>query len=423
MENESKKWVFKENKALEVANSISIRGKMPLLMLFDQPTSTIILITLVFFQQEGLYLSQDLPYKLSPDDVYLTVGCNNSIDVIISVLASPSANILLPRPGYLMYESRAALSNLQVRHFDLIPDKGWEVDLDSVEALADENTMVMVIINPGNPCGSVYTDQHLKKVAETARKLGIFVIADEVYGYLTFGSNPFIPMGKFASVVPVLTLGSISKRWIAPSWRLGWILTCDPNSILKNSGIAENIRRYLNISTDPPTFIQVKLNVSLLEDIDDDMEFWLKLAIEESVVVLPEADDCEKGNLDRMGEVISDLVMWRDVAKSSLWFGVGCLCFLSSCFTKGVTFSISSMISQIGLLFLGVSFFSNSIHHNVEKRNELKLREADFLRLARLILPAANFAISKMRELFSGEPSMTIKVIIHDTGLAQSGYK
>ena len=51
-----------------------------------------------------------------------------------------------------------------------------------------------------------------------------------------------------------------------------------------------------------------------------------------------EADDSERGNLDRIGEVVADLIMWRDVAKSSLWFGFGCLCFLSSCFTKGVTF-------------------------------------------------------------------------------------
>ncbi|XP_022762519.1 reticulon-like protein B18 isoform X2 [Durio zibethinus] len=121
-------------------------------------------------------------------------------------------------------------------------------------------------------------------------------------------------------------------------------------------------------------------------------------------------DDCKKSNIDQMGEMISHLVMWRDVAKSSLWFGFGCLCFLSSCFTKGVTFSIFSVLSQIGLLFLVVSFFSNSICHNVEKRKELKLREEDILRLAKLILPATNLAISKMRELFSGEPSMTLKV-------------
>ncbi|KAL7000451.1 zinc-finger protein [Sarracenia purpurea var. burkii] len=110
------------------------------------------------------HLSKDLPYKLSPDDIYLTIGCTQAIEIILAVLARPGANILLPRPGYPFYEARAAYSHLEVRHFDLLPEKGWEVDLDAIEALADENTVAMVIINPGNPCGNVFTYQHLKKV-------------------------------------------------------------------------------------------------------------------------------------------------------------------------------------------------------------------------------------------------------------------
>ncbi|KAL9454249.1 hypothetical protein AB3S75_009779 [Citrus x aurantiifolia] len=128
----------------------------------------------------------------------------------------------------------------------------------------------------------------------------------------------------------------------------------------------------------------------------------------------PKMDDVgREGNLDRIGQVISDLIMWRDVAKSSLWFGLGCLCFLSSGFAKGVNFSIFSVISQIGLLFLGASFFSNSIlqRNNGEKRREFMLKDEDILRFGRVILPACNLAISKTRELFSGEPSMTLKVV------------
>ncbi|KAK1567826.1 hypothetical protein Q3G72_017199 [Acer saccharum] len=286
------------------------------------------------------YLSSDLPEELSPDDVYVTVGCTQAIEIIISVIAArPGANILLPKPGYPMYEARAAFSKLEVRHFDLLPEKGWEVDLDAVEALADENTVAMVIVSPGNPCGNVFTHQHLKKVAETARKLGIFVIADEVYDHLVFGNKPFVPMAKFGSIVPVITMGSISKRWIVPGWRIGWMVTIDPNGILKNSGIVDSIRSYINISSDVATFTQgaipqilektnedffcniintlkrsaeicyskikeipcmdcpqkpegsmsvmVKLNLSLLQDISDDMDFCLKLAEEESVIVLP----------------------------------------------------------------------------------------------------------------------------------------
>jgi len=71
---------------------------------------------------------------------------------------------LFPKPGFPFYEARAAFSNLEARHFNLIPERGWEVDLDHVEALADENTVAIVIINPGNPCGNVFTYQHLSKV-------------------------------------------------------------------------------------------------------------------------------------------------------------------------------------------------------------------------------------------------------------------
>lgn len=110
------------------------------------------------------YLSLDLPYKLTPDDVFLSLGCTQAIETILTVLARPGANILLPRPGFPFYEARAAVSNLEVRHFDLLPEKDWEVDIASVEALADDNTVAMVIINPGNPCGSVFTYQHLQKV-------------------------------------------------------------------------------------------------------------------------------------------------------------------------------------------------------------------------------------------------------------------
>lgn len=110
------------------------------------------------------YLSKDLPYKLSPDGVFLTIGCTQAVEAIVTVLSRPKSNILLPRPGFPYYEARAGFSHLEVRHFDLVPEKGWEVDLDAVEALSDEDTVAMVIINPGNPCGTVFKYEHLKKV-------------------------------------------------------------------------------------------------------------------------------------------------------------------------------------------------------------------------------------------------------------------
>ncbi|KAE8677804.1 putative aminotransferase TAT2 [Hibiscus syriacus] len=379
MENGSRQWRFQGNKRLSLTSAISLRGIVEMLMgnlSTDDPRPTIplgngdpsqfpcfktpttaeeaIVDALHSAKYNGYaptsgvpsarraianYLNRDLPYKLSADDVHLTSGCLQAIEVALAAITQPGASILLPRPAFTFYESRAAYENLQVRQFDLLPDKGWEVDIDAVEALADENTVAMVVINPGNPCGSVYSYDHLELVAETARKLGILVIADEVYSHITFGSTPFVPMGVFGSIVPVLSLGSISKRWVVPGWRLGWLATTDPNGILQKSGIVESITGCCNITSDPATFIQgavpqilentkdeffsklmgtlkeaaqkcfdgikevpcltcpskpegsmfvlVKLNASVLEDISDDLEFCMKLAKEEKVVIIP----------------------------------------------------------------------------------------------------------------------------------------
>lgn len=129
------------------------------------------------------------------------------------------------------------------------------MDLEAVEALADERTVALVIINPGNPCGSVYTREHLQKIAETARKLGIMVVSDEVYANVTFGCNPFVPMGAFSSIVPVVTLGSIYKRWVVPGWRFGWLVTHDQHGILHQFGIVECINSYITFTMVPATFI------------------------------------------------------------------------------------------------------------------------------------------------------------------------
>ncbi|CAJ1955491.1 unnamed protein product [Sphenostylis stenocarpa] len=379
MENESERWNFEENEKLK-ASSVSLRGvcnmlmervknsgdKKPLLSLCRvDPTDHPLFRTSLeasdavasavqsynfncYSPTVGLpqakraianYLSADLPYQLSPENVFPTLGGTQAIDIILTVLARPGANILLPRPGFPHYGSRASCCNLEVRHFDLLPERGWEVDLDSLEALADDNTVAMVLINPSNPCGNVFTYQHLKRVAEIARKLGIAVISDEVYAHITYGSNPFVPMGVFSPIVPVITIGSLSKRWLVPGWRTGWIATCDPHGIFQKTGLVKNIINYLEITTDLPTFLQaaipeiigktkddfflknlnilretanifydlckeipcltcpnkpegamsvlVKINFSEIKDIVDDIDFCVKLAEEESVLLLP----------------------------------------------------------------------------------------------------------------------------------------
>nr|CAB3467920.1 unnamed protein product [Digitaria exilis] len=261
------------------------------------------------------YLSQYLPYELSTGDVVLTAGCNHGIEIMMA----PGANVLLPRPGYPLYEARASLSRLEFQHYNLLPEKGWEVDIQGVEALANANTVAMVVVNPNNPSGAVYSYQHLAKIAETARKLGIMVISDEVYEHFVFGSKPFVPMGVFGEIAPVVTLGGISKRWMVPGWKLGWIALTDPMGILrrKKGAIPQIIantdetffRNVMNVMRETAEicyqklkdiegitcphkpegsmFVMVKLEMPCFDGIYDDINFCCNLAKEESVVISP----------------------------------------------------------------------------------------------------------------------------------------
>lgn len=285
------------------------------------------------------YVSSGLPYKLTSNDVYLTVGCSQAIQVCMQVLATKGSNILLPRPGFPVYETACGYNGIEIRFYDLIPENNWEVDLDQVEALADDKTVAMVIINPSNPCGAVFSYEHLLQIAKTAGHLGIPIVSDEVYAHMVFGGSKFEPMAKFASITPVITLGGISKRWLIPGWRFGWLVACDPHGILKRGKIQEGVEMLMNITPGPTTivqaavpsilrdtsqeffeqtlhlletaadicynriqkinslwchsrpkgsmFIMVKINISALNDIKDDMEFASALVKEESVVVLP----------------------------------------------------------------------------------------------------------------------------------------
>ncbi|KAL8130052.1 hypothetical protein V2J09_019207 [Rumex salicifolius] len=139
-----------------------------------------------------------------------------------------------------------------------------------------------------------------------------------------------------------------------------------------------------------------------------------KLSSVPSSSIVSKENEKDESNLDGIGELITDLITWKDVAKSSFWFGLGCLCFLSSCFTTKLSFSIFWAGSQLGLLFLGVSFLSNTLlqRSKVKKMQEFKLTEDDILRIGRTVLPAINLVISKVRGLFSGEASTTLKVAI-----------
>lgn len=151
----------------------------------------------------------------------------------ISVLAEPGQNILIARPGFSIYRTLASGHGIEIRSYNLIPEKNWEVDLKHMESLIDENTAAMIVTNPSNPCGSVFSREHLQNIVALAEKYFIPIIADEIYEHFVFPGIEHHPISSLSKNVPVLSCGGLTKRFIVPGWRLGWIVIHDRHNLFE----------------------------------------------------------------------------------------------------------------------------------------------------------------------------------------------
>jgi tyrosine aminotransferase len=170
--------------------------------------------------------------ELSENDVILCSGCSCALDLSISAMANPGENILVPRPGFPLYATLANGLGIKTREYDLLPEREWEADLEHMESLIDEDTRAIVVNNPSNPCGSVFSRAHLLAILDVAERNCVPIIADEIYDHFVFPGREYISIASLTTEVPVLSCGGLTKRFLIPGWRLGWITIHDRNQVL-----------------------------------------------------------------------------------------------------------------------------------------------------------------------------------------------
>ncbi|XP_058817635.1 tyrosine aminotransferase [Topomyia yanbarensis] len=188
---------------------------------------------------------------VTPNDVILCSGCSCSLDLCLSVLAGPGQNILIPKPGFSIYRTLAEGFGVECRYYDLMPEQNWEVDLIQLETLIDSNTAALIVTNPSNPCGSVFSKSHLKAIINIAEKHYLPIIADEIYEHFVFPGHEFYSVSSLSEKVPVLSCGGLTKRFLVPGWRMGWIIIHDRDNHFKDvrKGLANLSARILGANT------------------------------------------------------------------------------------------------------------------------------------------------------------------------------
>ncbi|XP_011495141.1 PREDICTED: tyrosine aminotransferase [Ceratosolen solmsi marchali] len=165
-------------------------------------------------------------------DVVLCSGCSCALDLCITALAREGQNILIPRPGFSIYQTLAEALGITVKFYKLSPELDWKIDLDDLETQIDASTAAIVINNPSNPCGSVFSRQHLLDILEIAFKYYVPIIADEIYEYMVFLGHTYHSLASLSTQVPILSCSGLTKRFLVPGWRMGWIIIHDRQNIL-----------------------------------------------------------------------------------------------------------------------------------------------------------------------------------------------
>ena len=165
--------------------------------------------------------------------VFVTEGVSEAVDICLTALVGPGENILTPSPEYPLYSAILAKLGVPVNSYQLDEASDWEPDLDHLVSRITPATRALVVINPNNPTGALYSRRTLEKIIEIARQHNLVIFADEIYEKLVLDGGPHLSIASLAPDLPVVTFNGLSKGYLAPGWRVGWGVVSGEPAALK----------------------------------------------------------------------------------------------------------------------------------------------------------------------------------------------
>ena len=158
------------------------------------------------------------------DDIYLGNGASELITMATNALLDNGDELLLPMPDYPLWTAAASLSGGKPVHYLCDESNGWMPNLDDIRAKITPRTKGIVVINPNNPTGVMYSDTLLKSLVSIAREHGLVIFADEVYDKVLYDGVKHTALASLSSDVLTLTFNSLSKSYRSCGYRAGWMV-------------------------------------------------------------------------------------------------------------------------------------------------------------------------------------------------------
>ncbi len=198
-----------------------------------------------YYQSRGLR-------EVSVEDVFIGNGVSELITMVLQAFLDDGNEILVPAPDYPLWTGAITLSGGTAVHYECDEGNGWNPDLADIEAKITENTHGLVIINPNNPTGAVYSEETVKGLIDIARRHDLVVFADEIYEKILFDDAVHHHAASYAgSDVLCLTFSGLSKAYRVCGYRAGWVMISGPKELaedfLEGLTLMANMRMCANV--------------------------------------------------------------------------------------------------------------------------------------------------------------------------------
>jgi alanine-synthesizing transaminase len=169
---------------------------------------------------------------ITPGDVYIGNGVSELIVMTLQGLLNPGDEVLLPSPDYPLWTGAVTLCSGRAVHYRCDEADGWQPDLDDLASKVSDRTRALVIINPNNPTGAVYSPRTLRAMLDLARRHHLLVLTDEIYDQILYDDAQHVSTAALAPDLATLTLGGMSKNYRLAGFRAGWLVVSDPRDEL-----------------------------------------------------------------------------------------------------------------------------------------------------------------------------------------------
>ena len=180
--------------------------------------------------------------SISADDILITNGVSEGLDMVISSIVEEGDEVLLPGPYYPPYASYVRLHGGIPVEFAVDLDNSTP-DIDDIKSKITSKTIAICLISPNNPTGVVFNESSLKKLVEIANQHNLYIICDEIYDQIIFDQK-FVGIGKVAGDSPVIVLNGFSKVHLMSGWRIGYIAF---NQSSKLDALRENLPKLARV--------------------------------------------------------------------------------------------------------------------------------------------------------------------------------